>query len=305
MEHEPSEFKSTENPFGVGPCFGITQGDGLDHSNQLDVIWCDKKQMDIAQILAWLCPPVNKDKPVRVRDPDSGKMVLLYICGYTLRGVKVLVQNPDPSAAKAVRKRKSPAPKSPPATKAAPKPARKRKSPAPKSPPAAKAAAKAARKRKTPAPKSPPAAKAAAKPARKRKTPAPKSPPAAKAAAKSARKKKTPAPKSPPAAKAVVKPPRKRKTPAPKSTPAAKAAAKSARKKIVASRTNLLQSDDDELTQDEELSDPWSDDEEPPADMHWKRFRRDPLKPEQRRLLDEQVVVREQEIIDVNFNKNQ
>ena len=114
MEHSPDEFKTPENPIGVGPYFGVTCDDGLDCMNKLLVHWCDKKTMKIPIVLSWLCPPVTKKTPVRVKDPDSGKVVQLHIVEYTKRGVKLLVQdvenvanNVEKTTAAAVKKRKS------------------------------------------------------------------------------------------------------------------------------------------------------------------------------------------------------
>ena len=70
MEHVPSQFKSSKNPAGVGPYFGVTKDDGL--GKKLQVMWCDQQKMDIDQVLSWQCPPINKKKSIRVKD-KSGK----------------------------------------------------------------------------------------------------------------------------------------------------------------------------------------------------------------------------------------
>ncbi len=107
MEHLPGEFKSPENPIGVGPYFG---DDGIDPDNELHVLWCDQKEIKIEQVLSWLCPPVNENKPVRVKDPNSGQFLLLYVVGYIQLGVKLLVQHVQnggitPAAKQSVRKK--------------------------------------------------------------------------------------------------------------------------------------------------------------------------------------------------------
>ena len=90
MEHHP-DFKTQHNPIGVGPYFGKTSEDG--NSDTLAVDWCDKKNLDIKQTLCWVCPPVDAEKPLRVKHPDTGKVVTIYVLSYTKRGVSLLVQD--------------------------------------------------------------------------------------------------------------------------------------------------------------------------------------------------------------------
>ena len=218
MEHAPDEFKAPDNPLGVGPYFGYTQSGDLNNSNELDVLWCDQQRIKIAQIYTWLCPPVNKDKPVRVKDPNTGQTLLLFILGYTQRGVKLLVQEVGRKIEIATRKSSTQVAK---ATSEIPEAITAQKSP--------------------------------------RRSPR----------------------------KSVVQ----------KRRPSATAVMAKKKKRTVASRKKATPPKRDGHSSDEP--------EPPSADMNWNRFRRAPLSTEQRRLLDEQVVIREQEIISTNFDKNQ
>ena len=103
MEHDPGEFKSSENPKGVGPYFGVTKDDGMDPSHKLYVRWCDKQTLQIEQIASWVCPPVNEKAALRVKDPVTGNGALLWICEYSPRGVKVWIQGIEKSIPRSKR----------------------------------------------------------------------------------------------------------------------------------------------------------------------------------------------------------
>ena len=278
MEHDPQEFKSENNPIGVGPTFGVTKDDGINESNELDVLWCDNERLPIPQTLSWQCPPVNRNKSWRVKHPETGKQTNLWLLAYTDRGAKLLVQSVEPDVS---------APKSP-----VPKPAPKARSA--ESPRVKKTARKSTRnyQRTNPAPNAKPAAKSPSK------KPAPKATsPKKKPASKAKSPKKKPASKTKPAAKSPSKKPaatrkstrkRQRTNPATKAKPVAK----SPSKKPAARRKR-------------KVNDP-SSDQEHPSIKKWMRFRRKPLSSEQLRLIDEQVVLRESElVIDSNFDKTQ
>lgn len=129
MEHDPEQFQSEQNPLGVGPFFGIVQKDGVSTDAMLPVFWCDRKKMPIRQTLTWLCPPVNKERGLRVKDPETGKTVTIYILGYTKRGVNLFVQAvPESKTQKQAAKTKKKAHKNNSATEtASATPTKKRK----------------------------------------------------------------------------------------------------------------------------------------------------------------------------------
>ena len=122
MEHD-KQFLAPCNPVGVGPYFGRTTKSGL-KCDKLSVAWCDKKKLPVKQTLTWLCPPINPEKGLRVKDPETGEYVLIFILGYVKRGVKLLVQD--------IPENKKKAPAKTATAKTAPASPKKRKAPPPK-----------------------------------------------------------------------------------------------------------------------------------------------------------------------------
>ena len=112
MEHCVAQFAGANNPVGVGPFFGRCAKLGL-RCTKLSVVWCDKQRLAIKQTLTWLCPPVNEEEGLRVKDPDTGEYVLIYILEYFKRGVKLLVQKIVAEKNKSVTAKNSPAKSTP------------------------------------------------------------------------------------------------------------------------------------------------------------------------------------------------